>query len=260
MLGYLFAVLAASAQQATAQDESTSIKIEVRQVLVPVVVTEGKGHHVTGLKAGDFRVFEDGQEQRIVSFGTELSDAPFAPTIAPERAEPLVNPETPKPTAESSPPIRRTYLVLIESLFLNFGNTSRVRESLQKIFEEERSNDSHYALVALGRQLRILRSITRNPQGILALVENKEINYQIFEGAANLAAQEDQLTTMLEEYCRGCPINCSPSMGRATYMEFGNCKDRLDQIERWAASASRERSFLISYDTSASARIAVSTS
>ena len=38
----------------------TTIREEVRQVLVPVVVIDKKGHHVTGLQASDFHVSEGG--------------------------------------------------------------------------------------------------------------------------------------------------------------------------------------------------------
>src|SRR5580698_4135381 len=46
------------------------IRANVRQVLVPVVVTDQKGHYITGLKISDFQVLEDGAPQTIVGFGT----------------------------------------------------------------------------------------------------------------------------------------------------------------------------------------------
>ena len=59
----------------SAVPEST-IKVDVRQVLVPVVVTDREGHHVTGLTQADFKVFEDGVEQKIVGFSVESAGPP----------------------------------------------------------------------------------------------------------------------------------------------------------------------------------------
>jgi tetratricopeptide (TPR) repeat protein len=61
----------ASKAPAAPEATGTTIKVEVRQVLVPVVVTDKEGHHVTGLTAADFHVFEDGVEQKISGFSVE---------------------------------------------------------------------------------------------------------------------------------------------------------------------------------------------
>src|ERR1035438_1011630 len=55
-----------------AQQEPT-IRVDVQQVLVPVVVTDKKGHHVSGLRASDFQIFEDGVQQEIASFSRETA-------------------------------------------------------------------------------------------------------------------------------------------------------------------------------------------
>src|ERR1700739_3553639 len=44
------------------------IRTESRMVLVDTVVTDKKGHYVTDLTQGDFKVFEDNKEQAIASF------------------------------------------------------------------------------------------------------------------------------------------------------------------------------------------------
>ena len=46
------------------------IRLDVRHVLVPVVVTDKKGHHVSGLRSSDFRISEDGVEQEIARWNT----------------------------------------------------------------------------------------------------------------------------------------------------------------------------------------------
>jgi len=49
------------------------IRLDVQQVLVPVVVTDKKGHHVGGLHASDFHIFEDGVPQEIASFSSDTA-------------------------------------------------------------------------------------------------------------------------------------------------------------------------------------------
>jgi hypothetical protein len=46
-------------------------QVDVEAVQVPVVVTDGKGQFVRGLKGNAFRVLEDGVPQAITHFGSE---------------------------------------------------------------------------------------------------------------------------------------------------------------------------------------------
>jgi len=45
--------------------------VDVDVVQVTAIVTDGSGKFVTGLKAGDFKVYEDGHEQAVSSFAAE---------------------------------------------------------------------------------------------------------------------------------------------------------------------------------------------
>jgi VWFA-related protein len=241
---FVVAALAATALITFAQQEQPTIKVEVRQVLVPVVVTDRAGHHVTGLKAGDFRVYEDGVEQQVVSFGTELS-ATLPAAGEPLVVEPALAPETPLPASIHPAPIRRTYLVLFDSLFMSFDSAGRLRKALPKLFAQEQGGDSQYALVALGRDLRIVRSITRKPEEILAAAESDALPRAIRESSGgNFAGQESQLRSILDKYCRQCEcVDNSPPTGRPTILDsVSPCEVLFENMERWAAAAARERS------------------
>ncbi len=48
-------------------------KSEVREVLVPVTVTDDKGRFVSNLEAKDFRIFDEGEQQKIDYFSREHS-------------------------------------------------------------------------------------------------------------------------------------------------------------------------------------------
>jgi len=56
-------------------DDDDVVRIETQLVSVPTVVTDKTGRPLTGLKADDFLVFEDGRQQRIANFAT--TEAPF---------------------------------------------------------------------------------------------------------------------------------------------------------------------------------------
>lgn len=82
MVTFFAAVSAFSLPQAANQDhpqaaESPGYKVSVRTnlVLVPVIVTDKQGNHVTGLKAEDFEVKEEGEAQNIVSFDENNAEA-----------------------------------------------------------------------------------------------------------------------------------------------------------------------------------------
>jgi VWFA-related protein len=59
------------AAPAAGQGSGLLLHVQTNVVLVDVRVTDKRGQPVTGLQAGDFRVFEDGVEQKVSSFSLE---------------------------------------------------------------------------------------------------------------------------------------------------------------------------------------------
>src|ERR1700693_4842233 len=95
----------------TAQEPA--IRSDVKEVLVPVVVTDRHGHHVQNLKKSDFQVLEDGKPQRIVAITTEsTAGIPFSISQAGPRGN---SPSTGVPAGPSRPDTpRSTYLTLVD--------------------------------------------------------------------------------------------------------------------------------------------------
>jgi VWFA-related protein len=58
-------------QEAKPDDAGAQIKVQSTEVIVPVTVTDSKDRFVSNLTAKDFKIFEDGKEQKIVYFSAE---------------------------------------------------------------------------------------------------------------------------------------------------------------------------------------------
>src|SRR5436305_1479005 len=61
-------------RQSASHDQPKTITANVNLVVLPVSVTDSNGGFITGLKQDDFRVYEDGQLQKLGVF--EQQDAP----------------------------------------------------------------------------------------------------------------------------------------------------------------------------------------
>jgi len=76
MLAVASLALAAAAQQLASDQPSTTLKIQAREVVLPVTVRDKHGALVSSLKMSDFTLTEDGRPQTIKSF-TRESNLPF---------------------------------------------------------------------------------------------------------------------------------------------------------------------------------------
>jgi VWFA-related protein len=192
-----------SATSESTKGESTNgestIKVDVRQVLVPVVVTDREGHHVTGLTQADFRVFEDGVEQKITAFSVESSGlpqvgipaksepapaAPVAMTSAATTSAATTSAATTSAATTSASPQapRRTYMILIDTLHASFNNFVAAREALAKLFQQEHSADSQYVVVALAAAPEMVLNVTSDPAAVLAVFRSKRFQKIFIDG------------------------------------------------------------------------------
>jgi VWFA-related protein len=76
MFGLSFLPLTGVAQQLATDQSTTTLKIQAREVVLPVTVRDKHGALVTSLKISDFTLTEDGRPQTIKSF-TRESNLPF---------------------------------------------------------------------------------------------------------------------------------------------------------------------------------------
>jgi VWFA-related protein len=183
--------LSGTPPQEAANANEPVIRVDVRQVLVPVVVLDNSGHNVSDLKQSDFRVLEDGVEQAITSFRVETSGEAgveaAVPTAAPKAGE--ATPAAPKPASAARP--RNTYLIVIDAMDSDVGSLYAVREALKKFFASEAPGDSQYGLFLLGQPSRVLVNMTRDPAVILAALDEKAALQIAAAGGAHTVAAND---------------------------------------------------------------------
>jgi VWFA-related protein len=125
---------------------NTVIKTESRVVLVDAVVTDKKGHYVTDLTQGDFKVFEDNKEQSISSFSSEADPATQAAA-------------------------QRHYMILFfDNSSMETGDQMQARSAATKFVEENTGPDRFMAVVNFGGSLVIRQNFTADAKLLQAAV------------------------------------------------------------------------------------------
>jgi VWFA-related protein len=176
-------------QQLERPESGTTINVEVRQVLVPVVVTDKAGHYATGLTQADFRLFEDGIEQKISSFSVENAGVPSAAPVP----EAFSQPSGESPAAAAPPsaaPVRRTYLICIDVLHSDFANFVSIRESLLKLFRAEPAGDAQYVVISMGSAMKVVQDVTSDPAVVLHVLDSPDFQ-KWFSGSRRNSVQGD---------------------------------------------------------------------
>jgi VWFA-related protein len=189
---------------ASSPADDVTIKVNVRQVLVPAVVTDKDGHHITGLSAADFTIFEDGVEQKITAFSSERADV--ATSAGSRETNTADSSGAPKLLAKG-----RTYVICLDLMHASFGNFVYVREALRKLFREKQAGDSQYAVIALGTSMQIIQNTTSDPAKVLEAVAESNFRkiYQPPVSQSDIAQYERDLQEVRAACDAGDP-SCVP--------------------------------------------------
>ena len=157
---------AANAKQvagAAPSSDATAYKLQVgtRLVLVPALVNDSKGNVVSGLKASDFTI-EDNGKAHLVKFIEEIV-APPAEELAKTQLPPgtfsnsVVTPKAPL----------RVVIILFDMLNSHFKDQVPARVQLTKYLRTQIAPGTMVALLGLGRGgLRMYHDLTSDTQGL----------------------------------------------------------------------------------------------
>lgn len=137
---------------------TVTFKTQSQLVLVPVVVRDNKGVHVSGLTSEKFTVLEDGKPQRITVF-EEIRKA-SGPITRPEAPPGIYTNAVDK---ETSP--KQLTILLLDLLNTPFTDQARARDHLLKYLAETVNENTPTSLLILSRRgVRVVHDFTADPR------------------------------------------------------------------------------------------------
>jgi VWFA-related protein len=164
-----------SAQQATTDEPSLTIRTNTRLVVVDVVVTDKKGQPVTGLKAEDFALEENGKKQKVSLFFAPGMGNGSNPTPTP--AGILSNrPENVRPSGVPT-------VLLLDAANSQFRDQAYARSQMLKYVVEQGQSGHTIAVLTLTDRLRVLQQFTSDPQVLMTAIKSFRPQEPILQSA-----------------------------------------------------------------------------
>jgi VWFA-related protein len=160
-------------QQGAAEVPSITFRTNTRLVSVDVVVTDKKGQPVTGLKAEDFTVEENGKKQKISFAVAPGTGRPVALTHAPDGI--LSN------HPENVAPLGIPTVLLLDAANSPFKEQAYARSQMLKYAAEQAQSAQSFAVVALTDRLHVLQQFTSDPQVLLTAIKKFRPEDQILQ-------------------------------------------------------------------------------
>ncbi len=163
------------AQETTAEIPSVTIRANTRLVLVDVVVTDKKGQPITGLKAEDFTVEENGKKQKIATFSPPGADQkapqPLPPGLLTNRPEYL------KPAGIPT-------VLLLDAANSHFLDQAYGRGQMLKYVLEQSAGGTPMAVMTLTGRLQVLQDFTSDPKILTTAIRNLRPQEPILQSMA----------------------------------------------------------------------------
>ncbi len=145
------------------KENNSEIKFTSRTelVLIPALVTDKSGNHITGLKKDDFAVFENGSERPISVFEEVASD--------PHRLTRLSNANQFSNSLSDGGSNRRVTLIVLDLINTPFADQSYARQELLKYLTRSVDRREPTGLYALNRSgVHVVHDFTTDPRVLIA--------------------------------------------------------------------------------------------
>lgn len=190
LLGLLLGDIPMPAQQKQSNDYTFRAEAEI--VLVNVSVRDKNGKFVNGLKPEDFKLSEDGKEQRILSFDVENTDALPATSVAqaagPSEAAPASAPQ-PLKTASLTPQSKadfkdhRLIVLFFDLSEMQPDEVDRAATAAEKYVDTQMQPADLVSIVSLGSALTLNQDFTADHAQLKKVLQ--AFNAGTSEGYAN---------------------------------------------------------------------------
>jgi len=156
------AVVLAGGQPAQ-PNPTTTLKSRSELVVVPVVVTDKSGNHVSGLTKEDFTLQENGVEQKISFFDEVATDA-----------QRVARPQPPNHTFSNilpeQPSVRRITVTIIDLLNTKFEDQRRVKDHLIKFLSTLDTTEPTALYVLTRNGLKVIHDFSTDPRVLIEAV------------------------------------------------------------------------------------------
>lgn len=120
-----------AAQEPARLQKPLQHEVAVTLKLIQVYVTDKNGKPVTNLDKSDFRVFDNGELQKITEFERHMAPLPIPPT------EKTLRDKTVAPTALSSPRMNRKFFFLIDTASNDLAGIEKARSASLRFLENQ---------------------------------------------------------------------------------------------------------------------------
>ncbi len=182
---------ASARQQPPAPASRPTFRSNVNLVLVDVVVRDQKGAIVTGLKADDFELLEDGRPQQIQSFAFEEisknAPAPGAPVSSATAGVSSTPPASPSAAAQPSVDLNpnddqrpltsdeaaghRLMILLFDTSSMQPDEVQKAASSALKWVDEQMTTSDLVAVASIGTSLEIQNDFTSDKEKVRAVLQ-----------------------------------------------------------------------------------------
>ncbi len=177
-----------------AQEKPTgsNIKVQTSNVVIDLIVTDRHGHHVPGLTAADFTIYEDGVPQKIVGFtppGNPVSEGSSPAATTGQGANLKAGQQT-ETTASHDPHLLTVMLDLADNTLANTKNSS---EAVVKYLEKSAVSGDYVAIYYIDQSLHMALPFTNDlgkARETLKLIESRK-SVGTFSGADRAGIQEE---------------------------------------------------------------------
>jgi VWFA-related protein len=145
------------------KEDNSEVKFTARTelVLIPTLVTDKSGNHITGLKKEDFTVLENGAEQKVATFEEITSDA--------HRYSRPRNPNEFSNSVAGPASNRRITLMVLDLLNTRFMDQAYARQDLLKYLTQSVDQREPTALYTLTRSgIHVIHDFTTDPRVLVA--------------------------------------------------------------------------------------------
>ncbi len=146
-------------QQEQQEIPKPAYQVEVVVTNVSVIVTDSDGLRVTGLKAENFEIYEDGLLQKLTNFYEVKGMEVFVPS--------------PQPLPVESAQFKNKIIFYFDNWQIHPLNRNKIIKKLEEFIQNNFTNEypsNEGMIVSLGQKLEILQEFTPNPRKLLSAV------------------------------------------------------------------------------------------